>query len=212
MTADENVKGYVDSLYKDGPEFMEELRSYAKEHEVPIIRRQTEGFLKSLLLLSRPEKILEIGTGIAYSSIFMANTLPESHIVTIEDYPPRIETSDENIKKAGLEDRISLLEGDAGRILPELKESFDFIFLDGPKAQYISFLPDLIRLLKKGGVLLSDNVLQGGETACSRFALERRQRTIHARMREFLYAVTHSEELYTSILTVEDGLSLSIKI
>lgn len=211
MITDPNVTGYIDSLYSDGDEFMEALRQRALKDQVPVIRRQSEGFLKSLLLLKRPENILEIGTGYAYSAIFMAETLPESRVTTIENYAPRIEKAKENIKKAGLEKRITLIEADAADILPGLFGSFDFIFSDGPKGQYDAFLPYMIRLMPEGGVLVADNVLQGGDIALSRFALERRQRTIHERMRSFLFEITHSEELESCIVPVGDGMSVSIK-
>lgn len=208
----ENVSVFIDSLYKDGDDFMEALREEAVRDNVPIIRRQSEGFMKSLLLLKRPENILEIGTGIAYSSIFMAKTLPQCKVTTMENYAPRISRAEENIKAAGLTGRIKLIKEDAADALPQLSGSFDFIFLDGPKGQYEAFLPRLIKLLEPGGILLADNVLQGGTIALSRYALERRSRTIHERLRAFLYEVTHSDELETSILTVGDGMSLSIKI
>ena len=208
----ENVSVFIDSLYKDGDDFMEALREEAVRDNVPIIRRQSEGFMKSLLLLKRPENILEIGTGIAYSSIFMAKTLPQCKVTTMENYAPRISRAEENIKAAGLTGRIKLIKEDAADALPQLSDSFDFIFLDGPKGQYEAFLPRLIKLLEPGGILLADNVLQGGTIALSRYALERRSRTIHERLRAFLYEVTHSDELETSILTVGDGMSLSIKI
>lgn len=211
MITDENVSVFIDSLYKDGTEFMENLRAQASAGDIPIIRRQTEGFIKSLLLLKEPENILEIGTAIGYSSVFMAQTVPACHITTIENYAPRIAAAKENIKKADLSERITLIEEDAAKVLTELKGPYGFIFLDGPKGQYEAFLPELIRLLEHGGVLLADNVLQGGDTARSRFALERRRRTIHERLRAFLFEVTHSDELETSILTVGDGLSLSIR-
>lgn len=190
---------------------MEELREEAQKTSVPIIRRQSEGFLKSLLLLKKPERILEIGTGIAYSSIFMAKTLPGCSVTTVENYGPRIERARENIQRADLKDRIRLIEGDAAQVLAQLSGSFDFIFLDGPKGQYGAFLPQLLRLLEEGGVLLADNVLQDGSIALSRFALERRQRTIHERLRSFLYDITHCPELETSILTIADGMSVSIR-
>ena len=212
MIVDENVSVFIDSLYKDGDAFMEALREEAERDSIPIIRRQSEGFLKSLLLMKRPQRILEIGTGIAYSSIFMAFTLPQCTVTTVENYAPRITRAKENIKKALLQERIKLVEGDAAEVLPSLEGSYDFVFLDGPKGQYAAFLPEILRLLEDGGVLLADNVLAGGSIALSRFALERRQRTIHERLREFLRDITRCPELETSILTVADGMSLSVKL
>lgn len=211
MITDKNVSGFIDSLYTDGDDFMENLRQTAENDDIPIIRRQCEGFMKSLLLLKKPENILEIGTGAAYSSIFMAKTLPGAHITTIENYEPRIIKAKENIKNAAFEQKITLIEEDAACVLPNLNEKYDFIFLDGPKGQYEAFLPELLRLLDCGGVLLCDNVLQDGDIASSRYALERRKRTIHERLRAFLYKITHCDELETSIIPVGDGMSLSIK-
>lgn len=212
MITDENVSCYVDSLLRDGDDLCRALRISAQTQKVPIIRRQNESFIKSLLLMKKPENILEIGTGIAYSAIFMAKVLPKTHITTIENYEPRIIKAKENIKNAGLTERISLLEEDAQKALAQLEGPYDLIFLDGPKGQYEAFLPELLRLLEKGGILLCDNVLQEGDIALSRFALERRKRTIHERLRSFLYDITHSDELETSILTIGDGMSLSIKL
>ena len=212
MITDKNVSDFIDSLYSNTDDLLEALRQKAENENIPIIRRQSEGFIKSLLLLKKPENILEIGSGVGYSAIFMAKTVPGAKITTIENYPPRIEAAKKNIENAGLKDRIKLIEGDASDVLGQLKEPFDFIFLDGPKGQYEAFLPELLRLLKGGGILLCDNVLQGGDIARSRYAIERRERTIHERMRAFLYEITHTDELETSILSVGDGMSLSIKI
>lgn len=212
MITDKNVSDFIDSLYSNSDDLSEALRLKAEGEDIPVIRRQSEGFIKSLLLLKKPENILEIGSGVGYSAIVMARTLPDVQITTIENYAPRIEAAKKNIENAGLKDRISLIEADAADVLLQLKGPYDFIFLDGPKGQYEAFLPELLRLLDEGGVLLCDNVLQGGDIALSRYAIERRDRTIHERMRAFLYEITHSEELETSILSVGDGMSLSIKI
>lgn len=212
MITDKNVSDYIDSLYSNTDDLLEALRLKAEGENIPVIRRQTEGFIKSLLLLKKPEEILEIGSGVGYSAIVMAMALPDPHITTIENYPPRIEAAKKNIENAGLKERIELIEEDAENVLGRLKGPYDFIFLDGPKGQYGAFLCELIRLLDKGGVLLCDNVLQGGDTARSRYAVERRDRTIHERMRAFLFEITHTDELETSILSIGDGMSLSIKL
>ena len=113
---------------------------------------------------------------------------------------------------AGLSDRITLLEGDAGEILKKLDGPFEFIFMDAAKGQYIHWLPMILRLLSDGGILFSDNVLQDGDVVQSRYAVERRDRTIHARMREYLYTLKHMEELETSIIPIGDGAAISVKI
>ncbi len=137
------------------------------------------------------------------------------HIDTIENYEKRIGPAKENIRAAGMEDRINLIEGDAAQIIGELAEEgreYDMIFVDAAKAQYISYLPVCKRLLKSGGILVSDNVLFDGDIVQSRFAVRRRDRTIHSRMREFLRAVSEDEELVTTILPVGDGMTLSVKV
>ena len=211
MIVDERLTTYIRSLERGNAPFLEELRVYAKENDVPIIRRETESFIKVLLALKKPAKILEVGTAIGYSAIFMASCT-DCDIVTIENYEKRIIEAEKNIKAAAMRERIKLLKGDACKILKTLEGSFDMIFLDAAKGQYIEMLPDLLRLLVPEGILLADNVLQDGELVQSRFVTERRQRTIHERMREFLWEVKHNDMLETSVLTVGDGLSLSVKI
>ena len=130
---------------------------------------------------------------------------------SIENYEKRIPIARQNFKKAGKEDQITLLPGDAQEVLKTLTESFDFIFMDAAKGQYINFLPDVLRLLKPGGILISDNVLQDGDIIESHFAVERRNRTIYKRMREYLYVLKHHDELETSILPLGDGVTISIK-
>ena len=210
MIVNERLTTYINSLDSDNSLLLSELREYASLNEVPIIRREMESFIRVLLEIKKPEKILEIGTAIAYSSIFMADN-SNALITTIENYDKRIVVAKENIKKANMTERIKLVEDDALKIVSELEEKFDFIFLDAAKGQYIEMLPDLIRLLPKGGILLADNVLQDGDLVDSRFVELRRQRTIHERMREFLFEVKHSEFLETSIITIGDGVSLSVK-
>ena len=132
-------------------------------------------------------------------------------ITTIENYEKRIPIARENFKRAGREEQIILIEGDAAEVLGRLEGEYDFIFMDAAKGQYIHYLPDVMRLLADGGCLVSDNVMQDGDVIESRFAVERRNRTIHARMREYLYELKHREDLVTSILPLGDGAAVSIK-
>ena len=201
MIQEERFTAYINSLDRDNPAYLEELEVYARKTNVPIIRRETQSLLRTLLALKRPMSILEVGTAIGFSALLMSEYAPEGcHITTIEKYEKRIPLARENFRKAGKEAEITLLEG-----------SFDFIFMDAAKGQYIHFLPDILRLLTVGGVLVSDNVLQDGDIIESRFAVTRRNRTIHARMREYLYALKHHEALETVILTLGDGTALSVK-
>lgn len=135
-----------------------------------------------------------------------------AHVTTIEKYEKRIPTAKENFRRAGREEQITLLEGDASRILSELTGTFDFIFMDAAKGQYIHYLPDVMRLLEPGGILVSDNVLQDGDIIESHYAVERRNRTIYKRMREYLYELKHEERLVTSIVPIGDGATVSVRI
>ena len=212
MIADERMMTFIHSFDSGNPPYLHELEKYARETNVPIVRPQMQSLLKFLLTWGRPMKILEVGTAIGFSALLMSEYAPQGcHITTIEKYEKRIPLAMENFKKAGKEDKITLLEGDAVEILADMQETFDFIFMDAAKGQYIHFLPDILRLLEPGGLLVSDNILQDGDIVESKYAVTRRNRTIHNRMREYLYALTHHEELETVILPVADGVTLSTK-
>ena len=212
MIVDERMVTYINSLDKGNTPFLTQLEKDAKENYVPIIRREMQSFLKVMLQIASPHLILEVGTAFGFSTLLMSEYAPKDcRITTIENYEKRIPIARENFKKAGKEEQITLLEGDAAKILKTLEGSYDFIFMDAAKAQYINFFPDVLRLLKKGGILISDNVLQDGDIIESHFAVERRNRTIYKRMREYLYVLKNHEELETSIIPLGDGVTLSIK-
>ena len=212
MIVEDRLRVFINSLDRGNPEYLNEIEKYAKATDVPIIRKEMQSLLRTLLALCRPQRILEVGTAIGFSALLMSEYAPqECHITTVEKYEKRIPLAKENFKKAGKEDAITLLEGDAVDILKNLKEPFDFIFMDAAKGQYLYFLPDILRLLKPGGLLVSDNVLQDGDIIESRFAVTRRNRTIHSRMRDYLYELKHHPQLETSILPVGDGVTLSVK-
>lgn len=202
---------FINSLDKGNSAFLYELENFARVEGVPVIRRQTQGLLRFLLALTRPERILEVGTAIGFSALLMSENAPQAHITTIEKYEKWIPLAKENFRKAGKEEAITMLCGDAADILKTLTGTYDFIFMDAAKAQYIHFLPDTLRLLSAGGMLVSDNVLQDGDVIESRYAVTRRNRTIHARMREYLYELTHRGELSSVILPVGDGVALTIR-
>ncbi|MDE6905856.1 MAG: O-methyltransferase [Lachnospiraceae bacterium] len=213
MIVEERLTTYINSLSQGNTALLEEIEREALEAYVPVIRREMQQFLKWLLTLKKPEKILEIGTAVGFSALLMAEYNPVAcEIITIENYEKRIPIARENFKRAGREETITLLQGDAQDILPELKENYDFIFMDGAKGQYISFLPMVLQRLKPGGVLVSDNVLQEGDIIESRFAVTRRNRTIHKRMREYLYEITHNKYLVTAVLPLGDGITVSTKV
>lgn len=212
MIVDERMVAFINSFDKGNTPFLDSLEREALQAKVPVIRRETQSLLKFLLALCRPARILEVGTAVGFSALLMREYGPEScHITTIEKYEKRIPQARENFARAGRERDITLLEGDAADILKELDGHFQLIFMDAAKGQYIHFLPDILRLLPKGGLLVTDNVLQDGDVAESRFAVTRRNRTIHARMREYLYEVTHHPLLETCILPLGDGVTLSVK-
>ena len=203
---------FIDSLDRGNASYLNEIETHAMETQVPVIRRSMQSLLKFLLALSKPKNILEVGTAVGFSALFMSEYGPEDcHVTTIEKYEKRILQARENFKKYGGEDRITLLEGDAAEVLKELAGPFDMIFMDAAKGQYIFFLPEVLRLLAPGGILVSDNVLQDGDVIESRFAVTRRNRTIHARMREYLYELKHTSGLETVILPVGDGAALTVK-
>ncbi len=212
MIEEERIATFINSFQSGNTPFLNELEKYALETNVPIIRPQMQSFMKMLLTLVKPKKILEVGTAIGFSALLMSEYAPsDCRITTIEKYEKRIPIAKENFIKAKKEKNITLLEGDAAEILKELDDEYDLIFMDAAKGQYINFLPDILRLLKTGGVLLSDNVLQDGTVMESRFAVDRRDRTIHSRMREYLYELTHNDLLQTDILTLGDGITVSVK-
>ena len=211
MIVDERMITYINSLDTGNTPFLEELEQKAKEDFVPVIRREMQSFLKVLLAMKQPARILEVGTAVGFSALLMCEYNPAPcHITTIENYEKRIPLALENFRKAGREDCITLLQGDAADILKKLTGPFDLIFMDAAKGQYLHFLPQVPRLKKKGPILVSDNVLQDGDIIESRFVVERRNRTIHKRMREYLYQLKHRKELITCVLPLGDGVTVSV--
>lgn len=213
MIVNERIVSYINSLNADNEGVLAEIENEAKAAGVPVIRKEMENFLKVMLAVKKPAGILEVGAAVGYSSILMSmNVDSDCHITTIENYDIRIEQARHNIARAGKESQITLLEGDAMNILKDLpSQEYDFVFMDAAKAQYINFLSEVLRVMKASAVLISDNVLQEGSIAESRYAVTRRDRTIHARMREYMYELTHMNELITSIVPIGDGITMSVK-
>jgi predicted O-methyltransferase YrrM len=213
MITEERISTFIHSLDTGNTPFLDELEQYAVRENVPIIRPQVQSLLRLLLAVRKPVNILEVGTAIGFSALLMSEYGPEEcRITTIEKYEKRIPLAKENFRRAGKQDKITLLEGDALELLKELTEPYDFIFMDAAKGQYIYFLSDILRLLAPGGLLVSDNVLQDGDILESRYAVTRRNRTIHSRMREYLYELKHNDRLQTDILPVGDGVTVSVRI
>ena len=214
MIVDNRITEYLHSREKSRGELLDTIEKKAIEDGVPIIRSETAALLRSLTAALRPENILEIGTAVGYSALQMCQVMPANcHITTIEKYEKRIPEAKENFRKAGEESRITFLEGDADMWLKELKgKQFDLVFMDAAKGQYLNWLPLLLDLMPVGAVLISDNVLQDGDVVQSRFAVQRRNRTIHSRMREYLYELKHMEEFETAVIPIGDGVTISTRI
>lgn len=212
MIVNERIVTFINSLDTKNSELLEKIEREARADDVPIIRREMQSFLKVLLMLKKPGNVLEVGTAVGFSALLMSEYIsPASRITTIENYEKRIPVARKNFQRAGKEEQITLIEGDAADVLKTLTGSYDFIFMDAAKGQYIHFLPEILRLLPPGGCLVSDNVMQDGDVIESRFAVERRNRTIHARMREYLYELKHHAELETSVIPLGDGVAVSVK-
>lgn len=213
---EERIEVFFDTLRMELPEYIVALEKEALREEVPVIRRGTRDLLRYLLRVHRPKRVLEVGAAVGYSALFMKECLPEtSRITTIEKVEMRLVKARENLQKYDKEGRIRLVEGDACEVLREMAEageSSDFIFMDAAKGQYLNFLPDVLRILEPGGILVSDNILHDCDVLESRYAVTRRDRTIHSRMREYLYTITHHDELETICLSVGDGVTISTKI
>ncbi len=210
---DERIVAYINSLNHNDRDIVSAIEKEALANYVPIIRKDTKELLKVLICMKKPQRVLEVGTAVGFSAIFMSEYLPEgATITTIEKYEPRIIEAKKNFKRAGKEGQITLLEGDAEEILKTLEPSYDLIFMDAAKGQYIHFFKEVMRLLSKDGVLISDNVLQDGDVVQSRYGVTRRNRTIHSRMREYLYTLKNIEELETVILPVGDGVTVSTRV
>ena len=212
MIVDERIRTYINSLNMGNTPFLEELEQKALEERVPVIRREMQSFIKTILAVQQPETILEVGTAVGFSTLLMCEYGPKNlKVTTIENYEKRIHIAKDNFRKAGREEQITLLEGDADVFLKRLEGSFDLIFMDAAKGQYIHWLPDVLRLMHPGSILISDNVLQEGDIIESHYLVERRNRTIYKRMREYLFALTHTPILTTSILPLGDGVTVSVK-
>lgn len=213
MIVDERIISYINSLDSGNSDLCDEIREKAILDYVPIIRQETESLLKVLLRIKKPKRILEVGSAVGYSALIMSENIEKDcHITTIERYEKRIQIAKANFVRAGKQDVITLIEGDALEVLEHLTEKYDFIFMDAAKGQYINFLPAIMKLLEIGGILVSDNVLLDGHIVESRYDIIRRNRTIHGRMLEYLDTITHMDELQTAIIPIGDGVTISTRL
>ncbi|WP_101773005.1 O-methyltransferase [Peptostreptococcus faecalis] len=207
----ELVKEYINNTLKPSCGMLKEMEIYAQENEVPIIHKEVAEMLKVLLKLKRPKRILEVGCAIGYSSIFFASVLDNDvEIITTERNEKMIERAKKNIKEAGLESKIKILEGDAEETLKNVKGEFDMIFIDAAKGQYKLFYDMLIDKVRVGGIIISDNVLYQGMIASDEYVI-RRKKTIVKRMRNYLNYICTAQYLDTSIIPIGDGVAISYK-
>lgn len=212
MADQDRISSFIHSFIRDDEGLLGEIYRDARKNGVPIIRQETRELLKTQLLLKKPMSVLEIGTAVGYSSLFMSGYLNEdARITTIELDEERIRIARANIEAMNREKQIQVLPGDAAEVLKTLPDdTYDFVFVDAAKAQYIFYLPDVLRVAKKGAVVISDNILQDGQVLESHFAVEKRDRTIHDRMREYLYTICNTKEMETALLSVGDGVAISV--
>lgn len=213
MLVEKYLSDYIDKIQPHCTGELGELQENSYNEGLPIIPNDVVRLLGVLLSMHKPEKILEIGMAVGFSASYMAGFLPEKgYIKTIDRYPIMIERAKENFKRLGVEDKITILQGDAAEVLPNLEDKFDFIFMDAAKGQYIQILPEVLRLLRKGGIIFADDVLQDGRVAMGYDEVPRRQRTIHKRMNEFLNEISTNPKLKSSILTIGDGVAIIQKL
>lgn len=213
MQSMERISSFIKSFIKDDEGILGEIYSEAISDKVPVMRKETRELLKTQLIMKKPMQILEIGTAVGYSSIFMSQYLgTEGQITTIELDSERVIIARDNIDKVGKSNVIQVLQGDALEVLKTLPDNaYDFAFVDAAKGQYINYYSDVMRVVRSGGVIISDNVLQDGDVLESHFTVDKRNRTIHDRMREYIYTITHDDRLDTAILSVGDGVAISVK-
>lgn len=205
------VEDYIRTTLKDKEGLLKELEEYASENNIPIVHKEVSELLKVLLKLQKPKRILEVGCAIGYSSILFASVLDDDvEIITVERNEKMIEKAKENIKRAGMENNITILEGDAEELLPNVEGTFDMIFLDAAKGQYKLFYDMIIDKLKVDGLLISDNILYKGMVAHDDYVI-RRKKTIVKRMRNYLDYISHCDYLDTSLIPIGDGVALSYK-
>ena len=206
-----SVEKYIRNIIPTSTGVLSDMEEYARENHVPIIHREVATLVKVLTKTSGATKILEIGTAIAYSAITFCIAMGKiGSITTIERDENMCRIATSNIEKSNLKERIKLIQGDANDVLRYLDEEYDLIFLDSAKGQYNRYLSDLLRLLKNGGMLISDNVLYKGMVADDKLVLKRKK-TIVKKLRDYLTTITNHPELDTCILPIGDGVAISCK-
>ena len=202
---------YISSFRKKTDTLIEEMEIFAKEHNIPILSWQSAEFLEQLVLMKNPRRVLELGTAIAYSTIRIARRLKcKSVIHSIEKSADNIAVAKDFIAKSGLMSKIKVLEGDAVNVMPQLKKKYDIIFLDADKEDYKRLFDYSLVLLRKGGIMVVDNLLWHGYAASTRVPSQYKVSTRH--IREFNLLFMNQPNLQTSIIPVGDGLGIGVKI
>lgn len=206
------IRDYIEAVMPERSPILEAMHTYAIANQVPIIKPEMESFLRFMVTMHQPKRMLEIGTAIGFSAGLMLEAAPEgATVTTLEKSPKMIELATNNIKALNLTDQVTIVEGDGVETIKTLKGPYDLIFIDAAKGQYLNYFEDSMRLLKSGGIMVADNILQDGLIAKSRFAIPRRQRTIHGRMRTFVKTLMDHPELTTTVLPIADGATVSIR-
>lgn len=209
MITNEIVSSYLDTLYANPDERLEQLRDLAQRDHVPIILKDTESFLVMLLKLRRPAKVLEIGTAVGYSAACFAGACG-CRVTTIEHEPAMYEAAKTNLEQLGYAERVDLILGDAAEELAKLSGSYDFVFIDASKSHYREFWDLIVPLCSDDAMIVCDNVLMKGMTASDGFDTKKRYKTSIRKMREFLSYINGLTYAETTVLPVGDGVSVSV--
>lgn len=202
----EEIVSFMRTKQKQNESFLAEIEAFARQENIPIIQHEVVAYFRVLLQTIQPKAILEVGTAIGFSALLMAENVPTASITTIDRNPEMIELAKKNFEKYDSRHQISLLEGDAADILSTLNQEFDFVFLDSAKSKYIVFLPEILRNLKLGGIIIIDDVFQGGDIAKPIEEVRRGQRTIYRGLHKLFQATLDHPDLSASLIPLSDGL------
>ncbi|MEA4825853.1 O-methyltransferase [Clostridium sp. JNZ J1-5] len=209
--AQDYIVDYIRNLICDEVGILKDLEDFADREHVPIVQKEVANYLKCMVTIQKPKKILELGTAIGYSAILMElASKGQCHITTIERDKNMIDIAKQNIIKSGFEDKITVVEGDCLEVLPTISGEYDLIFMDAGKGHYNDFLPYCLKLLKKQGIIIADNVLFRGMVASNEL-VQRRKITIVKRMRSYLEMVSNDKNLITSVIPMGDGIAITTR-
>lgn len=210
------IDTFLERYREPVPGYLREMEKYARDNHIPVMGRGTADLLRYIIRTLRPKNILEIGTAIGYSALYMKECVrPDVTITTIEKIESRYEIAKDNFKKYDKDDQITILCEDAADAIVKLRDEgkkFDLIFLDAAKGQYVTFLQTLVDMLTPNGELVTDNIFHEGTVLNSRYAVTQRDRTIHERMREYLKLITEHEQIESVCLPIDDGIAVSKKV